>query len=91
MPDWFPHNLAELVVFTPLRIAFLVFAAILARLILHRLINRTVSRAIGHQPKLKFKAAQALINATTLPFTFALKASSALVPHSFPPEAPLPV
>ena len=67
MPDWFPHNLAELVVFTPLRIVFLVFAAILARLILHRLINRTVSRAIGHQPKLKFRAAQALINATTLP------------------------
>src|SRR5688500_3874857 len=67
MPDWFPHNLAELVVFTPLRILFLVFAAVLARLILHRLINRAVGRAIGHQPRLKFKAAQALINATTLP------------------------
>ena len=67
MPDWFPHNLAELVVFTPLRIAFLVFAAILARVIVHRLINRAVSRAIGHQPRLKFKPAQALVNATTLP------------------------
>ena len=26
MPDWFPSNLAELVIFTPLRIAFLVVA-----------------------------------------------------------------
>jgi len=67
MPDWFPNNLAELVVFTPLRIAFLVIAAILARLIVHRLINKAVSRAIGHQPRVKFRAAQALIDATTLP------------------------
>ena len=67
MPDWFPHNLAELVAFTPLRIAFLVIAAILARLIVHRLINQAVRRAIGHQPRVKFKPAQALLDATTLP------------------------
>ena len=67
MPDWFPNNLAELVAFTPLRIAFLVIAAILARLIVHRLINQAVSRTIGHQPRVKFKPAQALLDATTLP------------------------
>ena len=31
MPDWFPDNLAEVAVFTPLRIAFLVIVAIAAR------------------------------------------------------------
>ncbi len=31
MPDWFPHNLAEVVVFTPLRIIFLIIVAVLAR------------------------------------------------------------
>ena len=28
MPDWFPDNLAEVAVFTPLRIVFLVIVAI---------------------------------------------------------------
>ena len=67
MPDWFPHNLAEVVVFTPLRIAFLVVMAIVARLVIHRLIERTVRRAIGHHPRLKFHAAQAFLDATTVP------------------------
>jgi small-conductance mechanosensitive channel len=68
MPSWFPHNLAETVVFAPLRIVFLIFAALLARFVLHRLIDRTVRRATGkRQPHLKFKAAQALVNATSLP------------------------
>ena len=67
MPDWFPHKLADVVVFTPLRILFLVVVAVLARLVLHRLINRAVRRAIGHQPRVKFHAAQAFLDATTVP------------------------
>ena len=68
MPDWFPHNLPEVVVFTPLRILFLIVVTMLARLVLHRMIARAVGRSIGVQyPKLKFRAAQALIDATTLP------------------------
>jgi moderate conductance mechanosensitive channel len=68
VPDWFPHNLPEVVVFTPLRILFLIVVTLLARLVLHRMIARAVGRSIGaHYPKLKFRAAQALIDATTLP------------------------
>ncbi len=67
MPDWFPHNLAETVVFTPLRILFLIVVTAVVRLVVHRLINRAVDRAIGHHPKLKFRPAQALIDATSLP------------------------
>ena len=67
MPDWFPDNLPEVLVFTPLRILFLIMVTVLARLVLHRLIDRAVGRAIGVQPRLKLRAAQALIEATTLP------------------------
>ena len=67
MPDWFPDNLPEVLLFTPLRILFLVVVTVLARLALHRLIDRAVSRAIGAHPKLKFRAAQALVDATSLP------------------------
>ncbi len=67
MPSWFPDNLAETVLFTPLRILFLIFLALLARFILHRLINRSVAKAIGKPPQFKIKAAQALVDATTLP------------------------
>jgi small conductance mechanosensitive channel len=67
VPDWFPHNLAEVVVFTPLRIAFLIVVAGLARLVIHRLIDRAVRRAIGHHPRVKFRPAQALIDATSVP------------------------
>jgi moderate conductance mechanosensitive channel len=67
VPDWFPHNLAEVAVFTPLRIIFLILVTVLARLVVHRLIDRAVDRAIGHHPKLKFRPAQALIDATSLP------------------------
>ena len=67
MPSWFPHNAAEWADFVPLRIAFLIIVAIAARLILHRLIVRTVRRAIGRTPHFKWKAAQALLDATTMP------------------------
>jgi small conductance mechanosensitive channel len=67
MPDWFPHNLAQVAVFTPLRIAFLIIVAIIARLVLHRLIDRAVRRAVGHRPRVKFKAAQAFLDAASVP------------------------
>jgi moderate conductance mechanosensitive channel len=67
VPDWFPDNLAEVALFTPLRIVFLVLVAIVARQLLCRLIDRSVTRAIGHPPRLKLRAAQALIEATSLP------------------------
>ena len=46
MPDWFPNDLAELAGFVPLRIAFLVVMAIVARWVLHRLIDRAVRQSI---------------------------------------------
>lgn len=46
MPSWFPHNLAEAAVFTPLRIVFLVIVLVLARVITHRLVDRVVRRAV---------------------------------------------
>jgi small-conductance mechanosensitive channel len=67
VPDWFPDNLPEVLVFTPLRILFLLVVTVLVRLVLHRLIERAVDRAIGAHPKLKLRAAQALVEATSLP------------------------
>jgi moderate conductance mechanosensitive channel len=67
VPVWFPDNVAEVALFTPLRIVFLVVVAIAARQLLCRLIDRSVTRAIGHPPRLKFRAAQALVDATSLP------------------------
>jgi moderate conductance mechanosensitive channel len=67
VPDWFPHNLPEVFLFAPLRVLFLIVVAVLARLVLHRLIDRAVRRSIGANPRLKFRAAQALIEATSLP------------------------
>ena len=68
MPDWLPDSFAEVALFTPLRIAFLIVVAILVRQVVCRLINRSVTRAIGHPPpRLKFRAAQALVEATSLP------------------------
>lgn len=67
MPEWFPSNLAEAVLFAPLRIVFLVIVALVARSVLHRLIDRTVRRSIDRQPNPRFRAAQALAAATSLP------------------------
>ena len=67
MPSWFPHNLAETMVFVPLRVAFLIIAALVARNVVHRLIARAVRKATGHQPRYKLRAAQALAEATSLP------------------------
>jgi small-conductance mechanosensitive channel len=67
MPSWFPDNLTETIVFVPLRILFLVILALLARSVLHHLINRSVRRATGQQPQLKFKAAQVIVEAASRP------------------------
>jgi moderate conductance mechanosensitive channel len=67
MPSWFPHNLAETLVFVPLRIIFLIILAFIARIILHRLINRSLRKATGRRPELKLRAAQALVEAASLP------------------------
>jgi moderate conductance mechanosensitive channel len=67
VPDWFPDNLPEVLLFPPLRILFLIVVTGVARLVLHRLIDRAVGRSIGVHPKLKFRAAQALIDAASLP------------------------
>ena len=67
MPSWFPHNLAETVVFVPLRVLFLIVVAVLARIVVHRLITRAVTRATGRPPHFKLRAAQAFLEATSLP------------------------
>jgi small-conductance mechanosensitive channel len=67
MPSWFPRNLSETVVFVPLRILFLILVAVLARFILHRVIDRAVRTATGKRAPARWKAAQALVNATSLP------------------------
>ena len=67
MPDWFPQSLAKLTRFVPLRIAFLVVAALVLRYVLHRLINQAMTRATGSHRRIKLRAAQALLAAATLP------------------------
>jgi len=67
MPSWFPRNLSETFLFVPLRILFLLLVAVVARTVLHRLINRAIQQATGRQPLKHFKAAQALVAATGLP------------------------
>ncbi|GAA2099414.1 hypothetical protein GCM10009841_13330 [Microlunatus panaciterrae] len=67
MPSWFPRTLTEFFAFVPLRIAFLLVLAVLSRWLLHRLMDRWVRRAISRQPHSRFRAAQVIIQATSLP------------------------
>ena len=67
MPGWFPDNLSETVLFVPLRILFLLVVAVVARAVLHRLINRTIRQATGSAVLSRFRAAQVLVQATGLP------------------------
>ena len=67
MPSWFPDSLAETVLFVPLRILFLLVVAVVARAVLHRLINRALRQAGGSQSVLRFRAAAALVQATGVP------------------------
>jgi moderate conductance mechanosensitive channel len=67
MPSWFPHNLVQTVAFVPLRIAFLVLVAVLARLVLHRIINRAVRTAIVSRAHVTWKPVQAVGPAASVP------------------------
>jgi small-conductance mechanosensitive channel len=67
MPDWFPSNFTQVAVFVPLRICFLIILATLARVVVHRLISRAVRQAIERHPSSRFWAAQAIVEATSLP------------------------
>jgi len=60
MPVWFPRTLAAAVEFVPLRIAFLVVLALVARTILNRLIDRAVQRSTGDRRRLRIKALEVL-------------------------------
>jgi len=60
MPPWFPRTLADAVQFVPLRIAFLVVLALVARAVVNRLIDRAVSRATGDRRRLRIRALEAL-------------------------------
>ena len=63
MPDWFPRTLGEVIAFVPLRIIFLVLVAVVARVVVHRLINRAVEQSLGRAPVTRFRAAQVLFEA----------------------------
>src|SRR4051812_6794155 len=65
MPSWLPSTLAEVVAWPPVRIVILILIAILARLIAHHLIDRTVRRSIAKP--VKWRPAQALESASGLP------------------------
>jgi moderate conductance mechanosensitive channel len=56
MPDWFPRTLADAVQFVPLRIAFLVVLALIARAVVNHLIDRAVQRSTGDRRRLRIKA-----------------------------------
>jgi moderate conductance mechanosensitive channel len=66
MPEWLPDNLAELVLFRPIRIVLLIIAAFVLRRILHRLIRRSAKRTIDRPLSSRNQLMQNLIVATTL-------------------------
>jgi moderate conductance mechanosensitive channel len=66
MPDWVPDNLAELVLFKPIRIVLLIIAAFVLRRVLHRMINRSVRRAVDRPLTSRYQMTQKLIDATTV-------------------------
>jgi moderate conductance mechanosensitive channel len=63
--DWIPDDWDWAV--TVGRIVLLVLGALIARYVLRRLIRRTVRRASQRSPHYRFKPAQALVQATTIP------------------------
>ena len=66
MPDWFPHNLAALVLFKPIRILLLIIAAFVLRRVVHRVIRRSVRRAVDRPWTSRNQMTQKLIDATTV-------------------------
>jgi small conductance mechanosensitive channel len=67
MPSWFPHTLVEVVEFPPIRIAFLIIVALIARTVIHKVINRTVGRAVRERPSTRLRTAEAATGRTTGP------------------------
>lgn len=67
MPDWFPRNFADVVVFAPLRIAFLIIVALVVRYVAHRLIDRTIRKSINATPRQRNRAIEALTVPARLP------------------------
>ena len=67
MPDWFPKDFAEVVVFAPLRIAFLIIVAFVVRYVAHRLIDRTIRKSINATPRQRNRAIEALTVPARLP------------------------
>ena len=65
MPDWFPDDLAEALVFGPTRILLVVLLSVLGRWLLHRFIDRAVRRAVGRPAK--WRATLALEAVSGLP------------------------
>jgi len=62
-----PGNLAEVAVFTPLRIVFLIVVAVVVRYVAHRLIDRSVRRSVAQPPRPRSRAVEAIAVATRLP------------------------
>ena len=60
LPVWFPRTLEQAVAFPPLRILFLVVIALVARAVVNRIIDRTVSRTTGDRRRIRIRALQAL-------------------------------
>lgn len=60
MPVWFPKTLADAVSFVPLRVAFLIVLALVARTVVNHLIDRTVRRSTGDRRRLRIKALEVL-------------------------------
>jgi small-conductance mechanosensitive channel len=63
MPTWFPDTPGEVVGFVPLRIAFLLLVAVVARVVAHRVVDRAVRQSLGRPPVTRFRAAQVLFEA----------------------------
>ncbi|MGI8769748.1 MAG: mechanosensitive ion channel family protein [Propionibacteriaceae bacterium] len=66
MPAWFPATLAETVVFTPIRILFLLVVLGVARFVIHRLIDRFVRRSTVQPGESRFKLTERIIRVTPL-------------------------
>lgn len=60
MPAWFPRTLTDAVQFVPLRIAFLIVLALVARAVVNHLIDRAVQRSTGDRRRLRIKALDVL-------------------------------
>jgi small-conductance mechanosensitive channel len=60
MPAWFPRTLDDAVAFVPLRIAFLIVLALVARGVVNHVIDKAVQRSTGDRRRLRIKALEVL-------------------------------